>query len=251
MFSTMPCACVILLFLLGMHLCSSQSPEQHVKGTLGQNFLFQTSVSGSGNLIRGVSTLAKVTGGVLVFSDNSGRVSWDKQTGFFQIKDLKTSDGDIYTVEIPNGQSAKYILVVYHPVSLPQVRVISRGGTCFLECSVKNGREVTLLLKSSGKTLIHTVDPDLNTRLILHRVTEGLSHSYSCVASNPVSNESVPVQPDQFCGGESVSSPSTLTLSFHCLHYTCSIGRLGEVRVQIPDSSKSPVNNYCLLLVYY
>ncbi|XP_069047458.1 SLAM family member 6-like isoform X2 [Lepisosteus oculatus] len=133
-----------------------------------------------------------------------GRLTWDSQTGLFKISDLNPEDRGVYKVENFDGgvqDMVTFTLEVYDPVSLPQVRVTSHGGTCFLECSVKNGREVTLLLKSRGRTLSHTVDPDLNAPLILHRVTKELSESYSCVASNPASNESVTVHPDQYCGG--------------------------------------------------
>uniref|UniRef100_W5MNN9 Ig-like domain-containing protein n=1 Tax=Lepisosteus oculatus TaxID=7918 RepID=W5MNN9_LEPOC len=139
-------------------------------------------------------TVAEVINGTITNTqpDFKDRVTWDNQSGFFQIRDLRTSDSGVYTVQSLGTQktSTTFNLTVFNRVSRPQVSRVSQvSDSCSLLCSVSNGREVTLSWQREGETLTNTSNPDLNTPLTLPLETEGLSHSYSCVASNPVSTE--------------------------------------------------------------
>ncbi|XP_069047450.1 T-lymphocyte surface antigen Ly-9-like [Lepisosteus oculatus] len=158
----------------------------------------------------------------LVCSVSNGRevtLSWQREGETL----TNTSNPDLNTtLTLPletEGLSHSYSCVASNPVSTetlpvrpedhcldrvsrPQVSRVSQGSeSCSLLCSVSNGREVTLSWQREGETLNHTSNPDLNTPLTLPLETEGLSHSYSCVASNPVSNETVPVRPEEHCFG--------------------------------------------------
>ncbi|MBN3319355.1 SLAF9 protein, partial [Atractosteus spatula] len=190
----------------GAHL--SAALQQELKGIVGRSVTFEAQVSEDADLkqidIGGPRTVAGVMNATIYHIDAKfrGRVTWEEKSGFFQIKDLKTSDSGVYTVQNLGGQknSTTFNLTVYNKVSKPQVnRGIRVSENCSLLCSVSNGRKVTLSWQREGETLNHTSNPDLNTTLTLPLETEGLSHSYSCVASNPVSNETLPVRPEDHC----------------------------------------------------
>ncbi|XP_069047768.1 neural cell adhesion molecule 1-like [Lepisosteus oculatus] len=250
----------ILLYVCwisGTHL--SPTLQREVKGIVGESVTFPSvQVSQIIDLIQGDSATIRTVAGVIngtitnIQPDFKDRVTWDNQSGFFQIRDLRTSDSGVYTVMSLGTQqtSTTFNLTVFNRVSRPQVsRVIRVCESCSLLCSVSNGREVTLSWQREGETLSHTSNPDLNTPLTLPLETEGLSHSYSCVASNPVSTETLPVGPEDHCFGLShsyscvASNPvSTETLPVrpeeHCLD-----------RVSKPQVSRvSQVSESCSLL---
>ncbi|KAG5285630.1 hypothetical protein AALO_G00005590 [Alosa alosa] len=61
---------------------------------------------------------------------------------------------------------------------------------CSVECSVENGREVTLSWYRGNYMLNQTSSPDLNMTLRIPLEVEHHDDSiYSCVAANPVSNQ--------------------------------------------------------------
>ncbi|KAJ8271224.1 hypothetical protein COCON_G00100830 [Conger conger] len=75
------------------------------------------------------------------------------------------------------------------------------GRSCSLQCSVQNGRELTLSWRTEGETLSHTRDPNLST-LSLTLEIEASNSTYTCVATNPVSEEGTAFLPTQVCGQE-------------------------------------------------
>ncbi|XP_069047452.1 neural cell adhesion molecule 1-like isoform X2 [Lepisosteus oculatus] len=185
---------------------SSQSENRQLTRAVGQSVTFQSPVTQQGYLKYGESktTLASVSSGgafTVLVSGYAKRVTWDNVTGFFTITALISQDTGVYTVERKGEQpTVEFRLTVYDRVSRPQVSRVSQvSESCSLLCSVSNGREVTLSWQREGETLTNTSNPDLNTPLTLPLETEGLSHSYSCVASNPVSTETLPVRPEEHC----------------------------------------------------
>ncbi|MBN3311764.1 SLAF5 protein, partial [Atractosteus spatula] len=184
-----------------MDLSSAQSEGKQLVRAAGQSVTFEAAVLQRGFLSHGSDGIAVVIDGkgtTEFVKRFKGRVSWDSQTGLFKITDLNTQDSGNYKVQSNDGQktvTVNFLLKVYNRVSRPQVSTVSQGSeSCSLLCSVSNGREVTLSWQREGEILSHTSNPDLNTPLTLPLETDGLSHSYSCVASNPASNESVSVQ---------------------------------------------------------
>ncbi|KAI1887856.1 hypothetical protein AGOR_G00194810 [Albula goreensis] len=93
-------------------------------------------------------------------------------------------------------------------VSKPRITAEGyQGRYCSLRCSVENGREVTLSWLKEGDILDHKSSPDLNTPLSLPLEIEENSapvptSTYSCVATNPVSNRTLAVKPEDYCIGE-------------------------------------------------
>ncbi|KAJ8271226.1 hypothetical protein COCON_G00100850 [Conger conger] len=70
------------------------------------------------------------------------------------------------------------------------------GRSCSLQCSVPNGRELTLSWRTERETLSHTRDPNLST-LSLTLEIEASNSTYTCVATNPVSEEGTAFLPTQ------------------------------------------------------
>ncbi|KAJ8371546.1 hypothetical protein AAFF_G00307470 [Aldrovandia affinis] len=141
------------------------------------------------------------------------RLELDRQIGSLTISNLNTKDSGVYQIQtIISGKISllKFKLTVYPPVSKPLIRNITQSlsanqsqsagsKTCSVLCSVKNGREVTLSWQRGGETLNHTISPDLNTPLSLPLDILVYTASYSCVAKNPVSTQTVLLNTEEFC----------------------------------------------------
>ncbi|XP_069046915.1 SLAM family member 5-like isoform X2 [Lepisosteus oculatus] len=188
-------------WISGMDPSSAQSEGKQLVRAVGQSVTFEVVVLQRGFFNHGSDGMAAVIdgkGSTDFVERFKGRVSWDSQTGLFKITDLNTQDSGNYNIQNNDGQktiTVNFHLEVYNRVSKPQVSTVSQvSESCSLLCSVSNGREVTLSWQRDRTILDHTSNPDLNTPLTLPLETEGLSHSYSCVASNPVSNETVSLQ---------------------------------------------------------
>ncbi|XP_066573931.1 SLAM family member 5-like [Amia ocellicauda] len=207
---------VFLLCLSALSgLCPSpaQSEGQKLNGIMGDEVAFNAPVLSDGILnYKEVGSIAFVTGGQSspVNVDRfKGRVHWARETGHFHITQLNTEDSGQYRVQNTGGSvsdTTVFQLTVYNRVSKPQVSSKTQFSLlCPFLCSVTNGREVTLSWYREGeeKPLKHTSSPDLSTPLTLPLETEGLSHSYSCVATNPVSTQNNTVNPSDYCTAES------------------------------------------------
>uniref|UniRef100_A0A8C9W3Z1 Ig-like domain-containing protein n=1 Tax=Scleropages formosus TaxID=113540 RepID=A0A8C9W3Z1_SCLFO len=131
------------------------------------------------------------------------RLELDTQTGSLTIRNLNTSDSGVYRVhrvkgKLPLGQ---FFLNSLHPelVSKPRTRTRQQdtevqSSSCRLLCSVENDRDVTLSWTRGKEMLNQTSSPHLNTTLSLHLdIEEQDNDTYSCVSSNPVSEESLQV----------------------------------------------------------
>ncbi|XP_036372542.1 hepatocyte cell adhesion molecule-like [Megalops cyprinoides] len=150
------------------------------------------------------------------------RLQLDRQTGSLSIRNLSTKDSGVYQLQTINGLIffQKFNLSVYSPVSKPVIRKTpqshSVSKSCSVLCSVENGREVTLSWQREGETLSHTSSPDLNTPLSLPLEIEEYSSTYSCVADNPVSNQSLQLNTEELCSGHNLLfsyTPLTLITS--------------------------------------
>ncbi|XP_035645030.2 SLAM family member 5-like isoform X7 [Oncorhynchus keta] len=193
---------VLLYFVINV-LCASQqtvqSETQQVKGIVGQSFSFQERVIKSGNLLYGDrGSIANVypgkEGKITLEKRFENRLHLNNVTRYFTLSDLQIDDAGVYTVE--NTDEEKKIntfeLTVYNFVSKPQVTECD-SSSCSVVCSVDNEKEVTLTLYRGEEILNQTSSPDLTTDLSLHLEVEGKNYNstYSCVSSNPVSNETV------------------------------------------------------------
>ncbi|MBN3325955.1 SLAF8 protein, partial [Atractosteus spatula] len=204
-----------------MGLSSAQSEGKQLVRAAGQSVTFEAAVLQKGFLSHGSDSIIVVIDGkgtTEFVKRFKGRVSWDSQTGLFKITELNTQDSGNYKILNNDGQetvTVNFLLKVYNRVSKPQVSTVSQvSESCLLMCSVSNGREVTLSWQREGETLFYISSSDLNTPLTLPLETEGLSHSYSCVASNPASTETVSVRNCKETGKQMCSCSAAIIINY-------------------------------------
>ncbi|XP_072563287.1 uncharacterized protein [Paramormyrops kingsleyae] len=101
------------------------------------------------------------------------------------------------------------LLMIPDPVNRPHITSLqassrssvrlSASGRCWVLCSVENGRDVTLSWYRETERLNQTSSPDLSTSLSLSLEVREDSPVYSCVATNPVSEEAAEGNIKQLC----------------------------------------------------
>ncbi|XP_036373257.1 signaling lymphocytic activation molecule-like [Megalops cyprinoides] len=172
---------------------SAHAEVTELKCIVGKTVTFPTAVKKTGLFIKNESTVARVDRIFYITNKNilRDRVHWNGGTGSFYITDLKTEDsGNYRVVDTDKKSDFIYQLTVYNSVSTPEVSNRNKmKPTCSVLCSVENGREVTLSWQREGETLYIASRPDSNTPLSLPLEIEECNSTYSCVATNPVSEE--------------------------------------------------------------
>ncbi|XP_010902342.1 SLAM family member 5-like [Esox lucius] len=181
---------------------------------VGEPVTFPFSIDSGGSVLYNHVIIAEVVKGTMDPYEGSfkDRIQWDQQTGQFTIKDLTTSDSGMYVVYKQGAVWTSYQLTVFEPVSRPMLTTAG-NQSCSVECSVMNGRDVTLSWYS-GEEIIHkTSSPDLSIKLSLPlEVDKQDRTSYRCEAANPVTKENVTFNVPESCLELEVSA-SPLTAS--------------------------------------
>ncbi|KAI1887853.1 hypothetical protein AGOR_G00194780 [Albula goreensis] len=113
-------------------------------------------------------------------------------------------DSGQYKVQNTDGQNtdAVYQLTMYGRSSVHTSSVQQEQDETHLQCSVLCGEweRGQSVLAERGETLFYTSSSDSNSSILfVLLVIEGNSTSYSCVATNPASNKTVTVRPEEFC----------------------------------------------------
>ncbi|KAK3507528.1 hypothetical protein QTP70_028073, partial [Hemibagrus guttatus] len=173
------------------------SSVQEVVSAVGQSVTFPFSVPVSGTISYKGDTVGQVLSKQSEITGEKflNRLHWVSQSGFFTLSDLRTDDSGLYTVQSTKELKGKqeYQLEVYERVSAPQVMNTSSRSSefCSLLCSVRNGRGLKLsayedevLLNQTSSS--STSDITLNLHLEIKKTD---NHTFSCVASNPVSSK--------------------------------------------------------------
>uniref|UniRef100_A0A8C9TGD8 Ig-like domain-containing protein n=1 Tax=Scleropages formosus TaxID=113540 RepID=A0A8C9TGD8_SCLFO len=154
------------------------------------------------------------------------RLELDTQTGSLTIRNLNTSDSGVYL-----NLSHFHLSFIFsvsnslHPelvVSKPQTRTQQQdtevqSSSCRLLCSVENDRDVTLSWTRGKEMLNQTSNPHLNTTLSLPLDIEEQCFNYSCVSSNPVSEESLQVNMTICWEGEKLHQGMEILHVRHCI----------------------------------
>uniref|UniRef100_A0AAY5K9Q0 Ig-like domain-containing protein n=1 Tax=Esox lucius TaxID=8010 RepID=A0AAY5K9Q0_ESOLU len=191
-----------LLIIVGLCFSISQTGEEMLTQVVGKSITFSNPTKQGGSLLYNGGTIAVVVKGNMDSSYRDSfkdRIQWDQQTAQFTIKDLTTSDSGMYVVDGKGGDKTTYQLTLYEPVSRPTLTTAC-NGIYSVECSVKNGRDVTLSLYSGEEILNHTSSPDLFIKLSLPlEVDKENRTSYRCEAANPVTKENVTFHVPESC----------------------------------------------------
>ncbi|KAF5890999.1 SLAM family member 7-like isoform X2, partial [Clarias magur] len=193
-----------LLFLLISEIFSSS--VQDLIGAVGDSVTFPLSVPVSGNIIYNSNTVGQVLNKQ---SDTElsekfvNRLQWVSQSGFFTLSDLRTDDSGLYTLQSTKEQKGKqdYQLEVYERVSAPQLMNTTSSSSefCSFLCSVRNVRGLKLSVYEDGVLLnrssssSNTSDITLNLHLEIKKTNNHRERTFSCVASNPVSNKTTSI----------------------------------------------------------
>ncbi|XP_030643694.1 hepatocyte cell adhesion molecule-like [Chanos chanos] len=138
------------------------------------------------------------------------RLQLDRQTGSLTIRNINITDSGVYKVQIISGEDSYKIFsyTVYATVPAPLVGKKqgrsavsgSSGPKCSVVCSVENGRDVTLSWYKGKEILNQTSSPDLNTNLSLPlEIEDQDNNTYSCVADNPVSQQTTQLNITELC----------------------------------------------------
>ncbi|KAK1153921.1 SLAM family member 5-like [Acipenser oxyrinchus oxyrinchus] len=124
------------------------------------------------------------------------RLQLVNNTDSLRINNLQAADSGFYQVEEFSLKKflKKFQLTVYNPVPEPHVKKMNGSvelgnRTCTLLCSVGDPSGVTVSWMRNGKSLGTT---QLN-------LTQGYDVTYTCVASNPASNQTTTVTPSDYC----------------------------------------------------
>ncbi|XP_053087067.1 SLAM family member 7-like isoform X6 [Pangasianodon hypophthalmus] len=202
---------LLLLFLSEIFSSVGGSSVQELLGAVGESVTFPTSVPVSGNIIYKGNTVGYVfnkQSDTNVSEKFMNRLHWVSQSGFFTLSHLRTDDSGLYTVESTKELKGKqdYQLEVYERVSAPRVMKAASSSSefCSLLCSVRNVRGLKLFLYKDDVLLnnassSNTFDIILNLHLEIKKTDNHRGRTFSCVASNPVSKESTPINISQYC----------------------------------------------------
>ncbi|KAF7687042.1 hypothetical protein HF521_015435 [Silurus meridionalis] len=202
------CFVLLFLFLSQIFRYVGGSSGQELIRAVGESVTFNTSVPVSGNIIYKGDTVGQVFNNV---SDTNlrekfvNRLQWVSLTGLFTLSDLRTDDSGLYTVESVKDPKKKqeYQLEVYERVSAPQVMKTTPSSSefCSVLCSVRNSRGLMLSLYEDDVLLNHTSSSNITLNLLLEiKKSDNLrSKTFSCVSSNPVSNERTRINLTHHC----------------------------------------------------
>ncbi|XP_062316467.1 SLAM family member 5-like [Osmerus eperlanus] len=123
------------------------------------------------------------------------RLHLDRETGSPSVRDISVHDAGVYQLRTIRGDKAAY------PITI-NLYVYANNVSCTVECSVKNGRDVTLSWSKGEERLYQTSSPDLSSNISLHlEMKDQDGDTYSCVAENPISNQTVKLHKTELCPG--------------------------------------------------
>ncbi|XP_053086686.1 uncharacterized protein LOC117596364 isoform X5 [Pangasianodon hypophthalmus] len=209
---------LLLLFLSEIFSSVGGSSGQELLGAVGESVTFPIRVPVTGTISYKGNTVGYVfnkQSDTNVIEKFMNRLHWVSQIRFFTISHLRTDDSGLYTVESTKELKGKqdYQLEVYDRVSAPRVMKAASSSSefCSLLCSVRNVRGLKLSLYKDDVLLNHTSSNNtsnitLNLHLEIKKTDNQRGRTFSCVASNPVSKESTPINITQYCSLDTDSS---------------------------------------------
>ncbi|XP_067106449.1 natural killer cell receptor 2B4-like [Osmerus mordax] len=132
----------------------------------------------------------------------------DLRNGCLTLRNITTNHSGYYHLEKLKARQSEnhslYEVIVNDEVSRPSIHsflsLSADTDTCTVECSVENGRDVTLFWYRGEERLNQTSSPDLSRVLSLPlEIKNQDGDTYSCVAENPVSNKTANLNKTELC----------------------------------------------------
>ncbi|XP_044202539.1 SLAM family member 5-like isoform X2 [Thunnus albacares] len=171
--------------------------DRKVMWTQGPDFVGEPIAQWKNN----ITSIDESFKGVLLLNPHTGSLTFIRVTKNY---------AGVYCVKLLWGDDPyilrKFSIKVFEPVPIPHIssaqanitKPLLNDGSCHINCSVRNAPELTLFWYSRGKKINQTSNPDISTNLSLPLVirNEGI---YSCMAANPVSNETIHVNSTEWC----------------------------------------------------
>ncbi|KAI4905840.1 hypothetical protein NFI96_004400 [Prochilodus magdalenae] len=136
------------------------------------------------------------------------RLQLDRTSGSLTIRNISREDSGVYKLQIITGRNSvwSFSVDVYAPVSKPIIkyqprkRSVSHRETCSPLCTVENGKDVNLSWYEEKERIYSITSTDSSERLYLSLNLTDLNRStYSCVAANPVSNQTAQLNINNVC----------------------------------------------------
>uniref|UniRef100_A0A8C8GIH8 Ig-like domain-containing protein n=1 Tax=Oncorhynchus tshawytscha TaxID=74940 RepID=A0A8C8GIH8_ONCTS len=128
-----------------------------------------------------------------------GRLQLDRETGSLTVRNLTINDTGLYHY-IVHGKSTKSLSSLFMiNVTFSQLNSRLVSGSCSVVCSVANGKEVTLSWYRGEEKLNNTSSPHQADLSLPLEIKGKNSDTYSCVATNPVSNQTTILSIEEHC----------------------------------------------------
>ncbi|KAL7855594.1 hypothetical protein AOLI_G00191980 [Acnodon oligacanthus] len=203
---------LILIFVRDVRAAVKDEVET-VEVTEGVNVTLRTDLTGlkSDDIMRWTfgttdTRIAQlVNSGTVSFYNGifTNRLNLDKQTGSLTISNISFIHSGVYKQQLISEQvsNKQFRVTVYATVPVPSISqgspqsrsdLKSSSRRCSVVCSVRNAYQVTLSWYNGSD--LHSVSDSGNSTLSLPLDFEhGDNNTYSCVAANPVSSQTVHV----------------------------------------------------------
>ncbi|KAI4894154.1 hypothetical protein NFI96_010644, partial [Prochilodus magdalenae] len=145
------------------------------------------------------------------------RLQLDRNNGSLTIANINREDSGVYTIQINNDQRKiwSFSVVVYAPVSKPVIRNQPEhhpgsSTQCSPLCTVENGRDVNLSWYEGKQRISSIPSTDSSKHLNLPlNISELNKTTYTCVAANPVSNQTTQLSITELCSNTGSNNQSS------------------------------------------
>ncbi|KAI4898949.1 hypothetical protein NFI96_010900, partial [Prochilodus magdalenae] len=135
------------------------------------------------------------------------RLQLDRTSGSLTIRNTSREDSGVYKPHIITGTNLvwSFSVDVYAPASKPTIRnqagrrSVSHRESCSPLCSVENGKDVNLSWYEGEERISSITSTDSSERLYLPLNITHLNSTYTCVAANPVSNQTTQLSITELC----------------------------------------------------
>ncbi|KAI4894598.1 hypothetical protein NFI96_000709, partial [Prochilodus magdalenae] len=136
------------------------------------------------------------------------RLQLDRTSGSLTIRNISREDSGVYKLHIITGTNLvwSFSVDVYAPASKPTIRnqagrrSVSQRESCSPLCSVENGKDVNLSWYEGEERISSNTSTDSSERLYLPlNITHLSCSTYTCVAANPVSNQTTQLSISELC----------------------------------------------------